>query len=64
MILQIQFISKTSIAKSIAIAWYAIFNKVSRHTDSDITFKKYCNTDSNTEKSIGDTSNKDIVLQY
>ena len=76
MILQIQFIPKTIIAKSIAIAWYAILNKVSRdtdsditlkkycNTDSDITLKKYCNTDSDTEKSIGDTSNSDIVLQY
>ena len=50
MILQIQFIPETNIAKSIAIAWYAILNKVSRDTGSDITLKKYCNTDSKTEK--------------
>ena len=36
MALQIQFICETSIAKSIAIAWYAILNKVS--SDTDITF--------------------------
>ena len=64
MILQIQFVPETSIAKSFAIAWYAILNKVSHDTDSDITLKKYCNTDSDTEKSIGNTSNSDIVLQY
>ena len=65
MILQIQFIPETSISNSIAIAWYAILNKVSSDTDSDITLKKkYCNTDSDTKKSIGDTSNSDIVLHY
>ena len=45
MILQIQFIPETSISNSIAIAWYAILNKVSSDTDSDITLKKvlqYC----------------------
>ena len=64
MILQIQFIPETSIAKSIAIAWYTIFNKVLRATDSDVTLENYCNTTSNTGKSIGYTSNSDIVLQY
>ena len=60
MILQIQFIPETSVAKSIAIACYAML----RNTDSDITLKKYCNTKSDTEKSIGDTCNSDIVLHY
>ena len=36
MILQIQFIPETSIA----IAWFAISNKVSRDTDNDIMLKK------------------------
>ena len=64
MILQIQFIPETSIAKSIAIARYIILNKISCNTASNITLKKYCKTNSNTEKSIGDTSNSDFVLQY
>ena len=51
-------------AKSIAIAWYTILNKVLRATDSDVTLKNYCNTTTDAEKSIGDTSNSDIVLQY
>ena len=59
-----KLIPEISIAKSIAIAWWAILNKVLRDTDSDITLKKYCDSDSDTEKSIGDTSNSDIVLQY
>ena len=57
-------IPEISIAKSIAIAWWAILNKVLRHNYSNITLKKYCNTESDTEKSISDTSNSDIVLQY
>ena len=37
MIIQIQFMPETRIAKNVTIAWYAILNKVSRDTDSDIT---------------------------
>ena len=62
MILQIQFIPETSIAKSIAIARHAILNKVSRDADSDITLKEYCNANSDTEKNIGDT--KAITILY
>ena len=63
MILQIQFTSETSIAKSIAIG-YAVLKKVLLDTDSNITLEKYCNTDSDAGKSIGDTRNSDNVLQY
>ena len=64
MILQIQFIPKTSFAKSITITWCAILNKALCDTDSDIAVKEYCNTDSDTEKSISDTTNSNIALQY
>ena len=63
MVLQLQFIPETSIAKNIAIVDMQYWIKY-RDTDSNVTLKKYCNTDSDAEKSIDIASNSDIVLQY
>lgn len=50
--------------KSIVIAWYTIFKKVFRDTDSYIILKKYCNTESDIERSICYISDSNIILQY
>ena len=53
-----------SIAKKYYYRMVCFVESSISNTDSDITFKKHCNTDSDIEKYIDDTNNSDIILQY